>query len=270
MARPIDDGSKYFPFDVVFFSDKKIKSVRAHFGADGIALYLYLLCEIYREGYYIKVDEDFTDCAAADLGLSVDETRQIMKFFCKRSLFDDKLFTADTILTAKSIQRRYQEIKKGLKRDIVVDGKLWLLEKSETSEFIKVRQNSDLSENNPCFSENNPDNSEKNSTKESKVKENKINTTTVTAQVRSAPATAEKSDNEREALVALYGENIVSDYERHFNAWAAKKERVNVSMYPTIRKWIKQDNPMAKPERKPQSKNPFINAVLENGGDFYE
>ncbi len=151
MARPIDDGSKYFPFDVDFFSDKKIKRVRANFGADGIALYLYILCEIYREGFYIKADEDFTDCAAADLGLSVDKTRQIMKFFCKRSLFDDTLFTADTILTAKSIQRRYQEIKKRLKRDIFVNGRLWLHEKSETTEKIKIHTKNDINENKKIY-----------------------------------------------------------------------------------------------------------------------
>lgn len=95
MARPKSDGLSYFPFDVDFFSDIKIKSLRAHFGADGIALYIYCLCEIYRSGYCVKISEDFIDCAAADLGLTADKTRQIMKFFCKRSLFDDILYVRE-------------------------------------------------------------------------------------------------------------------------------------------------------------------------------
>ena len=175
MARPKNDGLSYFPFDVSFFSDMKIKSVRAHFGADGVALYIYLLCEIYRNGYYVKADDDFIDCTASDLGLSVDKVRQLMKFFCKRSLFNDTLLTADTILTASQIQRRYQEARKGAKRDIFVDEKLWLLEKSETLEFIKVRPQLNSSEKNTGFSEKNPDFSAKNATKESKVNKRKVN-----------------------------------------------------------------------------------------------
>lgn len=94
MARPVKDGLNYFPLDVDFFSDKKIRSIRANYGTDGIALYIYVLCEIYRDGgYYVKADEDFIDMAAVDLGIAINEIRQILKFFCKRSLFDDTLLS---------------------------------------------------------------------------------------------------------------------------------------------------------------------------------
>lgn len=43
MARPMKNGLTYFPFDVDFFTDKKIKRLRAKYGADGIAVYMYLL-----------------------------------------------------------------------------------------------------------------------------------------------------------------------------------------------------------------------------------
>ena len=42
MARPMKNGLTYFPFDVDFFTDKKIKRLRAKYGADGIAVYMYL------------------------------------------------------------------------------------------------------------------------------------------------------------------------------------------------------------------------------------
>lgn len=240
MARPLSGGLRYFPFDVDFFSDVKIKSVRAHFGADGITLYMYLLCAIYDKGYYIKVDEDFTDCAAADLGQTVDKTRQIMKFFCKRSLFDDTLFTADTILTAASVQRRYQEARKGSKRDIFVDAKLWLLDETETLGFIKVRPEKNYSENNGSFSEKNPDNSANYSTKESKVKEKKVN--------ESSERSAHAALTPKEQLTALYGGKAVDEYERRFQLWQSKNG-AKAEMYSTIGKWLKADG-VQKPENR--------------------
>ena len=59
MARPKKSGLSYFPLDVDFFEDPKIKILRARYGRDGIVFYIYLLCEIYRQGYYIQVDDDF-------------------------------------------------------------------------------------------------------------------------------------------------------------------------------------------------------------------
>ena len=53
MARPRKEGMDYFSFDVDFFTgSKKIKILKARYGADGIVIYLYLLCEIYKNGYY--------------------------------------------------------------------------------------------------------------------------------------------------------------------------------------------------------------------------
>lgn len=231
MARPKSDGLSYFPFDVNFFSDKKIKSLKAHYGAEGIVLYLYCLCEIYRDTYYAKIDDDFIDCAADDLGFSVDKIRQIMKFFCKRSLFDDTLFTADTILTAKSVQRRYQEAHRGSKRDFFVDAKLWLLEKFETLGFIKVRPVGGFSEKNDDFSGKNSDNSGNYSTKESKVKENKGKESRTAA----PPAPT------REQLVRKYGEKNVALYEQKHQNWQERKGIPGGISYARIAEWLIAD-----------------------------
>lgn len=239
MARPIKDGLSYFPFDVDFFSDMKIKSIRARFGADGVALYIYILCEIYRNGYYIKADEDFIDCASADLGLTVDKTRQLMKFFCKRSLFDDTLFTADTILTSKSVQRRYQEARKGSKRDIFVDDKSWLLDEHETPGFIKVRSVLNKSEKNAGFSEKNPDNSENYSAKEKESKEKESKGKQDGSASPTAPASASIT---RDELVEKYGSRAVAEYERRFRNWQAKKGKPCGNMYASISRWMFEDN----------------------------
>jgi hypothetical protein len=233
MARPKSDGLSYFPFDVDFFSDPKIRSVRARYGADGVELYIYLLCEIYRNKYYVAADEEFIDCTAIDLGMSVDKTRQMIAFFCKRSLFDGKLFMADTVLTAKSVQHRYQEARKGAKRDIFVEGKLWLLEKAETLGFIKVRPVDGFSEKNGDFSGKNSDNSGNYSTKESKVKENKGKESRTAAPPAPSPT--------REQLVRKYGEKAVALYEQKYQNWQQRKGISGGISYARIAEWLIAD-----------------------------
>ena len=175
MARPKKIGLDYFPFDVDFFLDQKIKRLRAKFGRDGIVVYLYILCEIYRNGYYIDYNEDLILDISDELNISENCTMQIMNYLFSRSLLDGTLAKSVKVLTASSIQRRYQEAKKNGKTDIYVDARFWVLKKEETHGFIKVRPNDDYSENNECFSGNNPDKSEKNDTKERKVKKSKVN-----------------------------------------------------------------------------------------------
>ena len=175
MARPKNNGLDYFPFDVDFFSDRKIKRLKARYGSDGISVYIYLICEIYRSGYYIDLNDDLILDISDELNISENSTRQIVDFLLSRSLFDDTLAKSDKVLTATSIQRRFQEAKKASKRAFEVERKLWLLKAEDTYSFIKVRQNESFSKKNPSFSEKNTDKSEKNSTNESKVKESKVN-----------------------------------------------------------------------------------------------
>lgn len=173
MARPKINGLDYFPFDVDFFSDRKIKRLKARYGTDAIAVYLYLICEIYRSGYYIEYSDDLILDISDELNISENATRQIIDFLLSRSLFDDTLAKSDKVLTAASVQRRYQEAKKGSKREFEVEARYWLLKAEETYSFIKVRQNQSFSENNYSFSEKNSNKSEKNSTKKSKVNKSK-------------------------------------------------------------------------------------------------
>ena len=178
MARPMKKGIDYFPFDVGFFEDKQIKVLKGKYGADGIIVYLYILCSVYRDkGYYLKFDEDFEYIAAADLMMSSEKIGQIINFLCGRSLLlDNKLFTSDKVITSKGIQMRFQEAvrKRASKTAVTVEQEYWVLKKDETLPFIKVTQNSSYSEKNPCFSEKNYSFSGEKSPKESKVKESKV------------------------------------------------------------------------------------------------
>ena len=171
MARPQKEGLAYFSLDVDFFSDRKVKILKGRFGADGITYYLYLLCEIYKgHGYYLKVDEDFDYITSSELGMSPEKIGQMRKFLLERSLFDNKLFQSDTILTSTSIQRRFQLAVKSRasKNPVVVNPKFWLLSKEETQSFIKMHPILNNSEKNPRYSEKNPSYSENYDIKKSK------------------------------------------------------------------------------------------------------
>ena len=184
MARPKRIGLDYFPFDVDFFSDKKIKRLRAKYGNNGVVVYIYVLCLIYADkGYYTEYDEDLILDISDELNISEGSTRQIMKYLLSRSLLvKSKLSESVTVITAKSVQRRYQAAKKAsikkekgvFARDVIVDERIWLLKKEETEPPIKVQSLSSLPKEN-C------DKSIEKSPKESKVKESKVKESKVCA-----------------------------------------------------------------------------------------
>ena len=178
MARPKKQGLLYFSFDTDFFySDRRIKALRARFGNDGIVLYIWILCEAYKDkGYYLIYDDDCIDNMMTDLGLTEGFIKQIMGYLASRSLLTQisTLASPVTTITSPGIQKRYQEAMKGQKRTVDVKGEIWLLSKEETASFIKVTQNEAISEKNHSISEKNHSISEKNPLKEKKVKERKV------------------------------------------------------------------------------------------------
>ena len=171
LARPKKEGLDYFPLDVDFFNENKIKILKARYGADGITMYMYLLCKIYKQGYYIKIDDDFEYIISDDLKMGVDKVKQVLTFLLSRSLFDNKLFQSDAVLTSAGIQKRFQlAVKERAKKNPIEVGRYWLLNKKETEPFIKCTLFTGYSNNNESFSGKNQDNSSEESLKKSKVK----------------------------------------------------------------------------------------------------
>lgn len=178
MPRPQKEGIDYFPFDIDFFSDPKIKILKARYGVDGVAVYIYLLCEIYRSGYYIRFNDDSAYIISDDLKMSSDKVMQVLKFLLERSLFDNILFQSDAVLTSAGIQRRFQlAVKERAKKNPIEIEGFWLLPEEKTEPFIKVNSSLNNSGNNKDNSGKNPSNSREVSLKESKVKESKVNKT---------------------------------------------------------------------------------------------
>ena len=170
MARPKKSGLSYFPLDVDFFEDPKIKILRARYGRDGIVLYIYLLCRIYKQGYYIQVDDDFEYIISDDLKMDQNKAKQVLNFLLSRSLFDNTLFQSDKVLTSAGIQRRFQlAVKERAKKNPIEVGRFWLLKKEETEPFIKCVVFGGFSGKNESNSGKNESNSPEQSLKESKV-----------------------------------------------------------------------------------------------------
>jgi hypothetical protein len=237
MARPRKDGIEYFSLDTDFFSDKKVKILKARYGTDGVTMYIYLLCEIYKNGYYLKIDEDYDYLMSEELNMSVDKVMQIRTFLLERSMFDKQLFQSDAVLTSTGIQKRYQEAVRGRasKTPIEVD-EFWLLKKSETQSFIKVNSFLDNSENNPSFSENNQSFSEEKCTKESKAKENKINNKVKECVGEHTDKNAHTPLKQEDyiALCNKYGQYLVDVYIERTQSYKC------CNVY-TIEKWIIED-----------------------------
>lgn len=253
MARPKKQGLDYFPFDVDFFSNKKIKILKSRYHTDGVIIYIYLLCEIYKNGYYIIWDEDYKFIVADDLNLSDGLIEQVIAFLVKRSLLTSILLGSDTALTSPGIQSRFQEAVKprASKSPVSVIKELWLLTKEKTQGFIKVINLKGFSENNPCFSENNPDNFKNNSTKESKVKKSKVKEREGTLAPLGQFKNVLLTQSELDELMSKYPNDCQKKIER-LSRYLASTGKHFENHYATLVDWIEQDG-VTQPKKEKNS-----------------
>lgn len=264
MARPQKKGLGYFPFDVDFFRGIKIRITMARYGASGVLLFIYLLSMIYSNGYYVEYNEDLIYIAAADLQMKPENIGQIINFFCKRSLFDNTLFTTDKVLTSAGIQKRYQEmVKSRAKKNMVtVSAKFWLLKKEETQSFIKVHPNLDNSEKNNGYSKKNSFKSENNTTKESKVKKSKINERRVVLELPCTNGNYDVTSEHIDTLQQAYKNiDVMQSFRKMLDYLKChpNSQRPLDAMENRIMMWLSQDNTKALSEQK-QEKPKTVNS----------
>lgn len=267
MGRLRKEGNEFFSFDVDFFSDRKIKILKARYGADGITLYIYLLCEIYKNGFYLKLDEDFEFIVSDDLNMNSVKVKQVLNFLLERSLFDNTLFQSDKVLTSAGIQRRYQLMVKSraVKNPITVE-RYWLLSEEETETFIKVNSFLNNSENYEDNSEKNNLNSEKNDTKEKKGKEKNIYIDTAETKVVFQDKDLESAFQLFVTCRAQNGQKLTEEQiillrEELQSLGDTVQERIAIAKKATVNGW-KSFYPLKKQEskkQKPKSSNKFNN-----------
>lgn len=267
MGRLRKEGNEFFSFDVDFFSDRKIKILKARYGADGITLYIYLLCEIYKNGFYLKLDEDFEFIVSDDLNMNSDKVKQVLTFLLERSMFDKQLFQSDAVLTSTGIQRRYQLMVKSraVKNPIKVE-RYWLLSEEETESFIKVNSFLNNSKNNEDNSKKNNLNSEKNDTKEKKGKEKNIYIDTAETEVIFQDKDLESAFQLFVTCRAQNGQKLTEEQiillrEELQSLGDTVQERIAIAKKATVNGW-KSFYPLKKQEskkQKPKNSNKFNN-----------
>jgi len=110
MARPIKKGLDYFPLDVDFLKDIKVRKIMRANGNGSISVLIDLLGNIYRdEGYYIQWDDDTRFLVADDIGASEVYIDEVITKAVQVGLFNQGMFEQYKILTSRGIQKRYQQ-----------------------------------------------------------------------------------------------------------------------------------------------------------------
>lgn len=162
MARPTAKGVEYFPLNVNFINDLKVRKLLLSCGAEAIAVLIYLLSTIYKdEGYYVEIHEDEIDLIALDVNVTPEFVLEVINKACEVRLFDVNLYNNFNILTSKGIQERYLKITERRKNSVVIT----------QFNLINVYNNSINVNNNSINVDNNPVNVYKST--QSKVKESK-------------------------------------------------------------------------------------------------
>lgn len=108
MARPRKDGLDYFPLDVNFLSDLKIKKIIRAYGAQAVAVVMSVLTTVYRDnGYFATYDDDLVFIIADELKLEDGYVKDVIEKMIEVEFLDKNQKEENKILTSIGIQERY-------------------------------------------------------------------------------------------------------------------------------------------------------------------
>ena len=116
----IYDGINYFPVGVNFMEENAMEVIEAKYGIKGPAIVLKLLCKIYKEGYFIRWDEEQCLIFANKAGreVQVAEVQGIIEILFIKGIMDKNSYLENGILTSESIQKVWMEATKRRKREL--------------------------------------------------------------------------------------------------------------------------------------------------------
>ena len=114
------DGINYFPVGVNFMEENAMEVIEAKYGIKGSAIVLKLMCKIYKEGYYIRWDEEQCLIFANKAGREVqaEEVQGIIEILFTKGILDRNSYQENGILTSESIQKVWIEATKRRKREL--------------------------------------------------------------------------------------------------------------------------------------------------------
>ena len=111
----------YYPIEISIFQDAKVRKLIQYQGAKAATVYIYLLCEIYRNGYYISWNKTTVQLVMKALNLDVAFVKEAVICCAKVGLFNSEYLYKEKILTSKGIQKRYLRISKLCNNSITIE-----------------------------------------------------------------------------------------------------------------------------------------------------
>lgn len=149
MARPTKKGLDYFPLDVDFLSDLKVRRIIKACGKEAVHILVALLANIYRdEGYYVLWDDDLAFLVADEVGTKEGTVEELVRKAVQVKFFDKDIFDKYSVLTSKGIQNRYILATKERKKVELEFKYLLTNEVNRSNISINGRNNSDNQGNN--------------------------------------------------------------------------------------------------------------------------
>ena len=107
MARPYKKGLDFWPKDTAFYSDSKVRKIIRREGAAGAAILDGIFCTIYREGWYLTLDDDIIEDIAEMLYVSAEKVKKVIEIAVEVGFFHEGFYRKNSTLTSLSLQSRY-------------------------------------------------------------------------------------------------------------------------------------------------------------------
>lgn len=254
-------GLNFYTIDTDRYQDRRIKRIKKDFGCQGMAVYDYILCEIYRvQGCFLEWDENTAFDVAEYFGLKESVVSEIVRYCGAVGLFDKELLTRG-VVTSASIQRRYLTMcERAKRRDVKIPEVCRII--PEESAII------------PEVCPKTPEVCRQSKVKESKEKKIKRNTLSVSPSQDSGDTVEAPSDepteSERENFFKIFFfknfKNPAEQVERfvnHYkaNGWTRNSGAKIVDRIALAQSWEVKDE---------TQKNRFPHPFLQYWGKLYE
>lgn len=152
MAAPIKRGFQYYSVDTDRYEDIRIRRLVKDNGGAGLAVYDYILSEIYRgEGCFLSWGDSSAFDVADFFGMKESKVEVIVQYCAAVGLFDKELLGCG-IVTSRSIQERYIAMCKRAKRsEFSIPPKICLIGNISGSNEVSSGNNGVSSGNNDKF-----------------------------------------------------------------------------------------------------------------------
>lgn len=121
MARLAKYGLDYFPLDIDFFQDFRIRKLIKCQGGKAVTVYTLLLCLIYKNGYFLRWDNELPFICSETTGFEEAFILEVIKCCLSLGLFNKNIYDKEHVLTSKGIQVRFRNVSRMIRRSVKFD-----------------------------------------------------------------------------------------------------------------------------------------------------